>query len=95
MTVRLALGGLFETQLRSEPERELHQVYRTDESLIEVQATISVAQLLARPSDLAVDAAIEILSAFGLDNERWRLGRLPGNLVETGARLVLAAPPRR
>ena len=70
MTVRLALGGLFETQLRSEPERELHQVYRTDESLIEVQATISVAQLLARPSDLAVDAAIEILSAFGLTISR-------------------------
>lgn len=66
MTISLALHELIHAQLRSEPERELWQTYRTDEMRIDATRNVPVDELLARPEKLALGPVHELLSGFGL-----------------------------
>lgn len=84
MTVRLALNGLLDTELRSEPERELFETYRTDEPRIEVQATVPVGELLPRAEELALNASVEMLRAFGLATTRAVLADYQQSLLGHG-----------
>lgn len=66
LTISLALDQLFQAELRSEPERELWQTYRTDGMRIDATRSVPVDELLARPEELALEAVHELLGGFGL-----------------------------
>lgn len=86
MTINLALDGMFEAELRSEPARELNRTYRTDQSRIEIVRTLPVSDLLSRPLDLALEVALGLLQGFGLSIGREVMADYQHGLLNRGHR---------
>lgn len=84
MTISLALDDLFQAELRSEPERELWQPYRTDEMRIDATRNVPVDELLARPEELALEAVHELLGGFGLTVGRQVMADYQQGLLRRG-----------